>query len=57
MSHILWIHADPEVVKTMADPSGLFRVPVLSFPNTSFAEFYALAGDYHRNVLFYTDFR
>jgi len=55
-AHILWMHANPEVIKGETDSNGVFNVSVLLLSNTSFAEYYAITGDYKRNLLFYTDY-
>ncbi|XP_076814506.1 low-density lipoprotein receptor-related protein 2-like isoform X1 [Clavelina lepadiformis] len=56
-SHILSVHADPEIVKNQTGQTGHFNVSILVKSNDSVAEFWSVTGNYHRNVLFYTDYR
>jgi len=54
-SHIVSIHADPEIVKNMTDHKGNLDLNALVTSNYSRTEYWAVAADYSGKRIFYTD--
>ena len=51
-SHLVQVHANPEVVRDRTDQSGSFNVHAITMTNTneSMTEYWALAADYKNKV-------
>uniref|UniRef100_H2YXX3 EGF-like domain-containing protein n=1 Tax=Ciona savignyi TaxID=51511 RepID=H2YXX3_CIOSA len=56
-SHLLSVQADPEIVKKETDTSGIFNVSVVVGSRETQTEFWAIASDYLRRKIFFTDYR
>nr|XP_039264367.1 low-density lipoprotein receptor-related protein 2-like isoform X3 [Styela clava] len=56
-THLLRVQADPEIVKQETDNGGSFNVTVLTGSNRSMTEYWALAADYNKKRLYFTDYR
>jgi hypothetical protein len=58
-SHLVQMHANPEVVRDQTDQSGSFNVYAITMPNTneSLTEYWALAADYKHKQIYWTDYR
>ena len=52
-SHLVQVHANPEVVRDRTDQSGSFNVHAITMTNTneSMTEYWALAADYKNKVI------
>lgn len=56
-SHLVQVHANPEVVRDQTDQSGSFNVQAITMTNSTLTEYWALAADYKNKQIYWTDYR
>ena len=58
-SHLVRVHANPEIVRDVTDEGGSFNVQTISMTNTNetMTEYWALAADYKNKQIYWTDYR
>ncbi|CBY14574.1 unnamed protein product, partial [Oikopleura dioica] len=58
-SHLVKVHANPEVVRNQTDTSGSFSVHAITMSNSTEtkSEFWALGADYNNKRIYWTDYR
>lgn len=58
-SHLVKVHANPEVVRNQTDTSGSFSVHAITMSNSTEtkSEYWALSADYNNKRIYWTDYR